>query len=44
MSLPMPHDPAGRVVGDDGEITLALARQFADEAVGRADTHEPADQ
>ncbi len=32
-----------RVVGDDGQVALALARQFVDDAVRRADGHEAAD-
>ncbi len=32
-----------RVVGDDGQVALALAREFVDDALGRADGHEAAD-
>ena len=33
----------GRVVGDHGQVALALAHQFVDHVLGRADAHEAAD-
>ena len=34
---------AGGVVGDDGEVALALPHQLVHQAFGRADAHEAAD-
>ena len=42
-SLPMPTPGHGGVVGDHGEVALALPDQFVDQALGRADAHEAAD-
>jgi hypothetical protein len=32
------------VVGDDGEVTLALTHEFVNEALGGTNRHEPPDQ